>query len=299
MEQSIFQITGIIVKSYNDKYYESKLIQINIKKKIGEGSYGMIYLIDNNNILKIFKNSTVNNTILHESEHLIPNKYENRELMFFLKNNKKNKNQKKYMITIDAIGIIRDNNISNLNNIVNNSYFIIVPYCVPFYNVFKFFNIPLIDTKNGIEFTIQVMKRLTDIAYYLEKNYHLLNLDSKLNNFMFLLYNKYTINNLIMSDFSIIKKMSKKKYNNIHKYYLWPIGRDILIETIPPYAICINGLELLFGNKSLIHLSDKNKLNHYLEIIEKKNKKVYTLFYTGLIEKTNTEKFLKLIMNVI
>jgi hypothetical protein len=39
--------------------------------------------------------------------------------------------------------------------------------------------------KNGIIFTVNVMKRLLEISQYLETKYNLINLDFKLNNFMF------------------------------------------------------------------------------------------------------------------
>lgn len=95
-----------------------------------------------------------------------------------------------------------------------------------------------------------------------------------------------------MIDFSIIKN-KRKKYNITNKYYIWPIG-NILLEYIPPYSTCINGLELLFGYNKILCLHDDNNMNSYLEIIYNKNKYAYNIFYNGLILKINTENFLKL-----
>ena len=98
-----------------------------------------------------------------------------------------------------------------------------------------------------------------------------------------------------MLDFSIVKKNTKKKYTINNKYYIWPNGTN-LIENIPSYSICINGLELLFGYNNIFNLS--NNLNNYLKIIKDKNKNVYNIFNNGLILKISTDKLLKLISNI-
>jgi len=70
-----------------------------------------------------------------------------------------------------------------------------------------------------------------------------------------------------------------------------------LIENIPAYSTCINGLELLFGHKSIIR--NNNKLDYYLKIIKEKDKNIYNIFFNGLILKINTENFLKLLNQLI
>jgi predicted Ser/Thr protein kinase len=68
-----------IIKSNSDEYIENKIKKINVKENIGEGSYGVVFLIQNEHVIKIFKNSTLHNTILDESNYLIPIKNENRD----------------------------------------------------------------------------------------------------------------------------------------------------------------------------------------------------------------------------
>lgn len=290
MNDQSFFLKTYIINSINNDYIENKLKKIHIIKKIGEGSYGIVYLLDNNHVIKIFKNSTSENTKLEETNYLIPIKNENRELLFFLKYSTKKKDYN-FIITAYAIGIIKNKIIDNEITLDMNSYFIILPLCYSFYDIFKIHNKPLINMKNGINFTLNVMKRLLEISNFFENKYDLINVDFKLNNFMFSEKNN-NLNNLIMIDFSIIKN-KRKKYNITNKYYIWPIG-NILLEYIPPYSTCINGLELLFGYNKILCLHDDNNMNSYLEIIYNKNKYAYNIFYSGLILKINTENFMKL-----
>jgi hypothetical protein len=59
-------------------------------------------------------------------------------------------------------------------------YFIILPKCIPFYEIFGIYNKPLINEKNGFIFTLTIMNRLLKASNYLEKTYDLTNLDLKL-----------------------------------------------------------------------------------------------------------------------
>jgi len=209
MNDQSFFLKIYILRSSNNNYIEKKFIKIKILKKIGEGSYGVVFLLNNDHVIKIFKNSTLKNTILTESNYLIPIKNENRELIFYYKyiDEKKENN---YIINLYAIGIIKDIIIDNLNNIELNSYFIILPLCTSFYNTYNIFNTELINKKNGINFTLKIMKRIIQISEFLETKYNIVNLDFKLNNFMFT-NNNNNLDNLIMLDFSITKKKNKNK----------------------------------------------------------------------------------------
>jgi hypothetical protein len=292
MTDQIFSINTFILRSNNDDYYENKIKKIIVKKKIGEGSYGLVFLLNNNHVIKIFKNSTLKNTILNESSFLLPIKNENRELIFYYKyiNNKKENN---FIINLYAIGLIKDTIIDKSENYETNSYFIILPYCISFYNNFNIYNSALLHKNNGLNFTLNVMKRLVQISEFLETNYNIINIDFKLNNFMFSEKSK-NLNNLIMIDFSIIKNKSKKKYNIENKYYIWPYNENVSLEYIPPYSICINGLELLFGHDEVIQLPNKNKMNYFLKNIQNKNSYAHTIFYNGIVKKINSINFLKL-----
>lgn len=292
-----FKLNIKILKSNHIDYQENKFKKITIKKKIGEGSYGLVFLIENDFVIKIFKNSTETNTILNESNYLIPIKNENRELIFFYKyiNHKLKKN---YIINLNAIGVTKDILVDKDNVYELNSYFIILPLCIPFYEIFNILNIPLIDKKDGITFTISVMKRLIEISYFIENKYNIVNLDFKLNNFMFKKKSN-SLNDLIMIDFSIIKKNNGKNiFDYDNSYYIWPNTSKQIIDIIPSYSICINGLELLFGRNEILELLNDNKIKELLKIIELKNKNIYTIFYNGLILKINTKNFLNLINKI-
>ena len=320
MNDQSFVLKSLILKSDHKDYPENKNKKLYVKKKIGEGSYGLVFLIQNDHVIKIFKNSTINNTVFNESNYLIPIRNENRELTFFFKyiNNKK---VNTFIVNLYAIGIIRDSIIDNSIKLELNSYFIILPLCVPFYNNFNILNIPLINKKNGLDFTVSVMKRLLEISQFLENKYDLINLDFKLNNFM-LTKNSDNLNDIIMIDFSIVKKLNNKNktYNltkelnpldsgdasrrsptrvtsmsdSLNKYYIWPANNQIL-ENIPSYSVSINGLELLFGYNKVLDLPNNDKIKYFLKIIEDKNKNIHNIFFNGLILKINTESLLKLI----
>jgi serine/threonine protein kinase len=167
MNDQYFYLKIYILRSSHSNYIENKLKKIKIIKKIGEGSYGLVFLLNNDHVIKIFKNSTIKNTLLTESNYLIPIKNENRELIFYYKyiDEKKENN---YIIDLYAIGIIKDAIIDNINNIEMNSYFIILPLCTSFYNTYDIFNTQLINKRNGINFTLKVMKRLIQISQFLE-----------------------------------------------------------------------------------------------------------------------------------
>jgi hypothetical protein len=294
MSPNEFCIKTIILKSNHNYYQEKKQKKLNIINNIGNGSYGFVFMLDNNHVIKIFKNSKFSTTIFEESNYLIPLKNENRELIFYFKY----KNQKKdhnYIVQLYSIGILNDSKINKYYDLEEDSYFIILPYCIPFYTKYNIWNESLINSVKGISFTLKVMKRLLEISDYLETKYGYLNLDLKLNNFMFV-KDSNDLNDLIMIDFSILKsKIKNKKYIINRKYYIWPNGNNIILDNIPSYSVCINGLELLFGYNNLLDFPNEKKINNFLKIIQVKNKNLYNIFYNGIYLKMNTENLLKLI----
>ena len=291
-------IDAFIQYSLNPEYLENNYKTLILKKKIGEGSYGIIFLLNNNHVIKIFKNSTIDKIILNDSDNIIPNKYENRELIFFTKNIKNFNLKNNYIIKLYAIGIIKNHIIFNFYKINKDSYFIILPLCYPFYNILKIFNKPLIDINNGLNITLNIMKRLTEISIYFEKKYNLINLDYKLNNFLFIKdkNNFDNFDNLIMIDFSIISNKKKFICNFKNKYYIWP-KEKILLNQLNSYSICINGLELLFGYNKILKIY--NNLNLFLKILKEKDKNIYNIFLNGLIIKSTNINLLNLINKII
>ena len=298
------QLKIFIIKSNCSIYNENEEIIINIKKKIGEGAYGSIFEIDNDNVIKIFKKSLQDNTLLKETVNILPYSNENRELIFFNKVLDENINTQyentKYIIKILAIGYIKHKIIDKNNIFEVNSNFIIIPLAYPFYNIYTILNKPLIKNDNYIV-AINFMKRLLQICLFIETKYKQVNLDLILNNCVF---NKNTFVNfdsLILLDFSLIKSIEQdpkfnKKYFDNTNYYIWPVDNNYNLSNIHSYSICINGLELLFGRDEIKNsLPSKNKLNYYLKILRNLNENVYELFLNGLTLKIDTKSLLELI----
>jgi hypothetical protein len=300
----IIQLKLFIIKSNCSIYNENEEVIINIKRKIGEGSYGCIFEIDNDNVIKIFKKSLQDNTLLKETSNILPFSNENRELIFFNKVLNENINDQydntKYIIKILAIGYSKNKIIDKQNIFEVNSNFIIIPLAYPFYTICNILNKPLIKDNNYI-FAINVMKRLLKICLFIETKYKQINLDLILNNCVFNKNKFDNLDNLILLDFSLIKsiehdpKFNKKYFDNTN-YYIWPIDNNYNLTNIHAYSICINGLELLFGKDEIKNsLPNKNKMNYYLKVLKNLNENVYELFLNGLTLKINTKNLLELI----
>ena len=58
MSTKSFPLKVLILRSKLNIYKENKITRIYIKKKMGEGSYGIVYLLNDNNVIKIFTNNT-------------------------------------------------------------------------------------------------------------------------------------------------------------------------------------------------------------------------------------------------
>ena len=127
------------------------------------------------------------------------------------------------------------------------------------------------------------MKRLIEIELYLNENFKITNIDIKLNNYMILNTKKLDINNILAIDFGLILKNKKNvKYNINTNYYIWPKGKDINLNYISTYAICINGLILFLGENNMKNLSLKDNLKKI-----KDDNEFYNIFYNLLLLKIN------------
>ena len=78
MNDQSFKLNILILKSNHIDYKENKYVTINVKNKLEEGSYGIVFMLENDHVIKFFKNSTSKNTLFEESNNLIPIKNENR-----------------------------------------------------------------------------------------------------------------------------------------------------------------------------------------------------------------------------
>ena len=99
------EIIIYILYSNSSNFKINHYYKINIQKKIGEGTYGYVYDINKDLVVKIFKYYT--NLIENKDDNLLPNKNENRELNFFINYLEKNIKKNSYIITINAIAIIK------------------------------------------------------------------------------------------------------------------------------------------------------------------------------------------------
>ena len=289
----IYQTNIYILKSISEIYVPNKIITIEIKKKIGQGNFGVVYSIGNNNVIKIFKNSIYENTLQGETSNIIPYTNENRELIFFneIINQIDNKN---YIIKVQAIGYITGTIRDKLYTFIPNSNFVILPLCYQFYNIYNYIK------NDNYSFVIKIMQRLANICYHLEKTYKKIDLDLKLTNCVFQTEDG-DINKMILLDFSLLKSIENnqlfnKKYFDNMNYYIWPIENNYNLSHIHSYSICINGLELIFGFKEIKdNLPNKNKILYFLN--ELKGSKIYEIFLKGLTEKIETNKLLELLNN--
>lgn len=323
----------IILSKNKSTYPEDKIIKINFDNEIGEGSYGIVYK-SNNYAIKIFKNCTLGHIDLSSNEtELLPKNNENRELLFYFELLKKNMDINKrsihHILQPYAIGIIKENITYTSKKIENNSYFVVLPLCIPFYKVIPIKNNELIDVTSpnnnfinvvnniipkipfGIYFVLSIMKYLSIASIYLEDEFKIYNLDFKINNIMFLktVGENLGYEDLIVVDFGLIKHAYKKNLNHLpifdyndlinQKYFIWPYSGTALISQIPSYSICIIGLELLFGKKEVEKLPSYRIARKLIEKLRLQDNSLYTIFYEGIITKIDTKKLLSFILTYI
>lgn len=284
-----------ILYSKTNSYLPQKMYKLHLRKKIGEGSYGVIYEINKNYVLKLFRNSYVHTNQSNESSQIIPYKNENREINFFTQYIKNKQTKNNFFIDVKTIGIIMINVTLDNYLFKKNSYFMIMPECVSIHKLLNTWKKPLINNKNGIDIVLNIMKRIIDIQLLLYNQHKIYNLDIKLDNFMIESTKKLAIDNIINIDFGLIKTKNHHLYNLHYDYHYWPKGENIKLEKLPAYSLCVNGLEILFGKSDNSSGKIKNKVEDQLNLL-KNNQDVYNIFYNGLLLKVNLKQLLKLII---
>ncbi len=242
----LFSSNVQIILSKNKVIYpEDKMIKVHFESEIGEGSYGIVYK-SNNYAIKIFKNCTLGHIDLSSNEpELLPKNNENRELLFYFELLKKNMDINKrsihHILQPYAIGVLKEEikysvpkldeynrlnaQLTNNVKIKDNTYFVILPLCIPFYKVVPIKNNNLINLEYpnnhfvniinnsspkipfGIYFVLNIMKYLCSASSYLEDEFKIYNLDFKINNIMFLKNENENLEyeDLIVIDFGLIK----------------------------------------------------------------------------------------------
>ncbi len=315
-----------IIESKISKYKMNEIYELNIISKLGSGSYGVVFDIENNLVIKIFYNSILGRTCFEEKDCIIPYKNENRELAFYFKLMKENplKHINNHMIAPLVIGYLKnDFSFTQKDNFKKDSYFVIMPLCIPFHKYYKIKNNPLIDVEDSLPFINEFSKKVLGASIYMENKYNIINLDFKLTNIMYLKdntildefknndlenennnENKYH-KSLMVLDFSLIKKKDLNKLfsfdewdkkNGEFTYYLWPKEEDkFYLSQIPSYSIGINLIELLLGKDKVTKLPNNILLKDYIKKISKKHKKTAMFLEKCLIEKITSEQSYQLI----
>lgn len=319
-----------IIESKINKFKMNENYELNILNKLGSGSYGVVFDIENNLVIKIFYNSILGRTCFEEKECIIPYKNENRELSFYFKLMKENpmNHINNHVIAPLVIGYLKnDLQYSQKDNFKKDSYLVIMPLCVPFHKFYKIKNNPLIDVEDSLPFLNEFTKKVLGASIYMENKFNIINLDFKLTNIMYIqnneflnefkkinndeekednedLNNKYH-KNLMVLDFSLIKKRDPNKYfsfdewdkkNGEFTYYLWPREEDkFSLSHIPSYSIGINLIELLLGKEKVTKLPNNILIKDYIKKISKKHKKTAQFLEKCLIEKSTSQQSYQLI----
>lgn len=318
----------LLVSKNAFEFPENKSILCKINSSLGEGSYGSVFQLENNYAIKIFKSSIAGNVDLTSIEKdVLPHQSENRELLFYFESLQRN--QDLYSCSIHhiiqpyAIGII----LNKFNIFEKNTYFVILPLCIPFYKALPIINNPLIqmiqptsimeyfhkshmsipniieNNNFGVLFTLHIMKKLCIASLYLENEYKIYNLDIKIQNIMFLSSHDKNIpfEDLIVIDFGLIRhKLNESELfsyeNDIEKkYFIWPHSDTAYVSQIPSYSICINGLELLFGKNVVSKLPSHKITKKIINTLQDIDYHLYHIFHEGIEKKTSTKQLLSYI----
>ncbi len=152
----LFSISvNILLSKNNSLFSEDKDLKLNITKDIGEGSYGKVFEFNDQYAIKIFKDCTIGNINLSSNqESILPESNENRELQFYfemLKKNKKNNSLSvNYILQPYAIGYTTQDFFYK-KKFDKNTYFVILPLCIPFYKLLPIKNVELISLQKENE----------------------------------------------------------------------------------------------------------------------------------------------------
>jgi hypothetical protein len=280
----------ILLTKNQFQFPENRKVPLRLDHALGEGSYGYVFQTHDQYAIKIFKNSICGETALSNMQdmdtgnHLFPEDHENRELLFYIRLLQRNPElytcSIRHILQPYAVGVTT----SELSlpehqiQISSQTYFVILPLCIPFYEAVPIRGIPLLNQPllgcedyMGVEFVLHVMHKLCIASKYMEEEFQLYHLDLKMGNIMFLKPmdmdmecssgnegKRIPLEELIVLDFGLIKhapseaeKNQTFSYNTDIHYFIWPFSKTTILQNIPSYSICMDGLELLFGKKTI------------------------------------------------
>lgn len=314
-----------IIHSKIENYKINQEYKIEMKRYLGSGSYGVVFDIGNQYVMKLYFHCTLGKTHFQEKECIIPFKNENRELALYFEMIKADirRHYENHVISPLVIGYTLQDVEYKDELFKKETYFVILPYCIPFYQVYRVKNIPLLEMKKHDFFIYEFMYRIFTSAIYLEKEYRVVNLDYKLANVMYLMDTSFIPKEDVFEFQNIQTEENEKKYHeqmlvidfglmkrkNTHlkfqleendkqeenfQYYVWPNeNENFLIHHIPSYSIAMCVFELLFGKENVVDFPNENKREEYLMEIRKKNIKLaYFLSQCLIAKKTTKESYI-------
>lgn len=247
--------------SNSDKYIKHDSLKIKIKEKVGEGSSGLAFLLENGDVLKIYKNSVAGSAKLIESNSILPVENENREIQLFFKIIKFKINEVGIVKPL-SLGIVYNEFVFEDTVICKDTYYSILPF---YEKVSK----GILVKYNLYNLILEIINSELSIEKYL-KVFHL---DITLEN---LVRHK---GKLMLIDYNLTKSISAGEYSVNTNHF--NTEETCKLKLIPLYYIFLLIISLLFNTKK-IYFNDKLLVN-YLYILSKKLKmKVYSLIYNGL-----------------
>ena len=93
---------------------------------------------------------------------------------------------------------------------------------------------------------------------------------------------------LIVIDFGLVKHAHTEEernqtfgYNASIHYFPWPFSRTTIIQNVPVYSICMNGLELLFGKKAIEKCPSYKISKRILTDLANHDRELHDLFQLG------------------
>ena len=263
-----------LVSNDQETYKVRREKQIKLTEKIGEGSNSFVYKLNNEHVIKIYKNSIAGSTQLIESDSIMPSSNENREIQLFFKIIKYNIDESG-IIKPFCMGIINEDFILDDNNIKKGTYFSILP----FYNK--------IDRNILIKYNLcELLNEIIESELIIEKYLQVYHLDIKIENLV--QYN----NKLMLIDYHLSKSINSGNMavNTNH----FNTDKNIKLKLIPLYYIFLLIISLLFNSNKIYY--NNNVLINYLYILSKKMSgnikcNMYSIIYNGISLKYDTLGF--------
>jgi serine/threonine protein kinase len=258
----MYDVSIFTLLSSNDEHYkfrENKTIKI--VEKIGEGSIGLVFLLDNGHVLKIYKNSVASLTKLKESHSILPKPNENREIQLFFKI---------IRYKIKGVGIVQPYSLGTISKefvfnetiIKNGTYFSVLPF-------YEKINRDVLVKYNLLD----LIKEIIESELNIEKHLQVFHLDIKLENLV--------LNNgkLMLIDYNLTKSISSGDMALDTNHF--NTDKNCKLKLIPLYYVFLLVISLLFNTKK-VYFNDYVLVNYLFILSKKLDSCIYLIIYNGL-----------------